>query len=78
MEFIETSQKCPNDTLFVKKLSLEVWECIMVMFKLPMILAISPPNGSLYVVAILIQNFAFCIEISWNFTRITVPLVSQG
>ena len=34
MEFTETWWKCPNDALFVKKLSLEFWKCIIVMFQL--------------------------------------------
>ena len=34
MEFIETWWKSRNDALFVKKLSLEFWKCILVMFKL--------------------------------------------
>ena len=34
MEFIETWWKSLNDALFVKKLSSEFWECIIVMFQL--------------------------------------------
>ena len=34
MEFIETWWKWPNDALLLKKLSLEFWKCIIVMFQL--------------------------------------------
>ena len=56
MEFIKTWWKRPNDTLFLKKLSLEFFQCIIVMFQLAMILPNWPPKGSFYVVPILIQN----------------------
>ena len=34
MKFIETWWKLPNDALFVKKLSSELWKCIIVVFQL--------------------------------------------
>ena len=34
MEIIEACFKWPNDILFVKKLRLELWKCIIVMFQL--------------------------------------------
>ena len=34
MEIIEACLKWPNDILFVKKLRLELWKCIIVMFQL--------------------------------------------
>ena len=34
MEIIDASLKWPNDILFVKKLRLELWKCIIVMFQL--------------------------------------------
>ena len=32
IKFIETWRKSPNDALFVKKLSLQFWKCIIGMF----------------------------------------------
>ena len=55
MEFIETWWKCPNEALFVKKLSLEFWKCIIVMFQLGHDFN-WPTNGSFYVPAVFIQN----------------------
>ena len=34
MEIIDASLKWPNDILFLKKLRLELWKCIIVMFQL--------------------------------------------
>ena len=55
MEFIETWLKSPDDALFVKKRSLEFWKCIVVMFQIAHDFTWRP-NGSFYVLPVVIQN----------------------
>ena len=60
MKFFETWLKCPNEAFFMKKLSLECWECIIVIFHLVHYFAHSTT----------IVHW-WCIKITWNFPRLT-------
>ena len=67
MEFIETWWKSPNDALFVKKLSSEFWECIIVMFQLGYDFTQFASQCSFCVLPVLIQNLCILHQIQLNF-----------
>ena len=68
MEFIETWEKWPNHAMFVKKLCLEFWKWIIVMFQLGHDFTQFPANGSFYVLPVLIQNLCILHRNQLNFS----------